>query len=182
MYREGLNHPNWNFTKVLIIIYGIASAMQFLHSNNILHLELTTSNILIDDNLRPKVGINYFTAQTKEEIPKYMVGTPVFMAPEIKDLKYTKAVDVYAFGMIELLSEEHKFPFFDAKECIDNIYKGYRLSINSSVPRAYKELIESCWAQDPSKRPTFDEIVIQLETNHRRLSMNQLKKNVRIHW
>ena len=49
--------PNfWNNTKKLINIYGISSALLFLHSQNIIHRDLKPSNILEDDHLYPQIS------------------------------------------------------------------------------------------------------------------------------
>ena len=40
-----------------------------------------------------------------------------------------------------------------------------RPSFNTEIPSSYKKLIEECWNQDPSKRPTFEEIVNKLQTD-----------------
>lgn len=45
--REKINNPNWNDTRKLIVIYGIASAMSYLHSHNILHRDLKQEKMLI---------------------------------------------------------------------------------------------------------------------------------------
>ena len=43
--------------------------------------------------------------------------------------------------------------------------EGFRPKIKGNVPDAYRNLIESCWSQDPDKRPSFDNIVKDLESN-----------------
>ena len=44
-----------NPTKRLIILYGIASGMSYLHSHNIIHCSLKPSHIYLDDFLFPKI-------------------------------------------------------------------------------------------------------------------------------
>ena len=46
----------WNDTKKLMIIYGIASGMMYLHANKILHRDLKPQNILLDEYLLPKIS------------------------------------------------------------------------------------------------------------------------------
>ena len=53
--RRGVASDKWNDTTKLIILYGIASAMSFLHSNKIIHRDLKPENILMDENLYPKI-------------------------------------------------------------------------------------------------------------------------------
>lgn len=54
--RNSPTDSKLNDTRKLIIIYGIASAMAYLHSHNIIHRDLRPSSILIDDNLNPKIS------------------------------------------------------------------------------------------------------------------------------
>lgn len=45
----------WNSTKKLINIFGIASSMRFLHSHDIIHRNLKPSTIMVDDQMYPKL-------------------------------------------------------------------------------------------------------------------------------
>ena len=105
--RKSLNDDGWNDTMKLINAIGIATAMAYLHSINILHRDLKTSNIFIDEYFHPFVGdfgiskvLNNGDEEIYEDSGAYF-GTAPYMAPEIiRDNKYSKKSDVYSFSMI----------------------------------------------------------------------------------
>ena len=43
--------------------------------------------------------------------------------------------------------------------------KGYRLNLSEKVPKSYRNLIEKCWSQSPTKRHSFYESVHSLKTD-----------------
>ena len=164
--REGIEIPFWDDTMKLICIYGIASAMSYLHSRNILHCDLKPNNILLDDFLFPKIcdfskSIKITRTFTTDDLQ--------YMSPELfMDFKYTKKSDVYSFAIIcyYILVNQTIIKGVFSFIIVDMIVThNYRPEINDKIPIAYKTLIESCWNQDPSKRPSFQEIVDQLREN-----------------
>ena len=168
--REGFEIPFFDDTKKLIIIYGIAFSMMYLHSLNIIHRDLKPGNILIDEYLFPKLTDFGFSKEVLMNIKQTstIFGTSAFIAPEIwDDNNYSKKSDVYAFAVLvyEILCEI--IPFCDLNEfqiaCL--ISDGKRPTIKSGIPKCYKDLIESCWSQEIDKRPTFTEIVENLQNN-----------------
>lgn len=54
--KSGLSLSEWNSTRKLIFIYGIASGMSYLHHNNVFHRDLKSENILIDEYFHPKIS------------------------------------------------------------------------------------------------------------------------------
>ncbi|KAK8870912.1 hypothetical protein M9Y10_008825 [Tritrichomonas musculus] len=162
----------WNNTKKLINIYGIASAVSYLHKNNIIHRDLKTENIFIDCSFYPKLSGFHISKRAKNtfETSQHIKGTPAYLAPEVYLRKeYSKASDVYSFAfvMYEIMMDKKCFNNGISPKQIKKMIaeKGYRPSFDSKIPECYKQLIEKCWSQDPSERPTFDEIVFQLKNN-----------------
>lgn len=115
--RKSISASFWNDTRKLINIYGIASAMSYLHAHNIIHRDLKPANILMDSFLCPKIadfGLSKInTIEKVDSIIKSadgcIKGTPSYMAPEIWfRVEYSKASDVYTFGLILFEIYTHK--------------------------------------------------------------------------
>lgn len=109
---------DWNNTKDLIIIFGIASSMSYLHSYDILHRNLKPSNIFIDEKYHPKIAD--FGHYTKSYVDKTMTyhatmgvkRNPEYCAPEVlSGPDFIKPSDVYSFAMIvyELIAKTKVF-------------------------------------------------------------------------
>ena len=65
--REGHSISAWNDTMRLINIYGIASALKYLHSIEIIHRDLKPENILLDEHLLPKLSDFGFAKSLSQE-------------------------------------------------------------------------------------------------------------------
>ena len=114
--RYSKSKINFDDTHKAIIIYGIASAMRYLHSHGIIHRDLKPSNVLLDDFLFPKIsdfGLSeIIDSKTTNETVKSYKGTPIYMSPEIwSKYQYSQASDVYAFSILlyEIITNEVPF-------------------------------------------------------------------------
>lgn len=156
-------------TTKLIILYGVASAMSFLHSNEIIHRDLKLDNVLIDEQIRPQVcdfGLSKSLKSVSFDNSNYK-GAGYIMAPEVFEEEYTKESDVFSFAMLayELITGIEPFDGFTKIKVQNEIKKGNRPKFSDDIPDAYMQLIEGCWSDDPNERPSFDEIVNNLENN-----------------
>lgn len=67
---------------------GLASALSYMHSLCIAHRDLKLENVIIDDNLKPKlIDFGFSTCLGKDKKVKIFCGTPSYMAPEIVQKK-----------------------------------------------------------------------------------------------
>lgn len=155
------------------ILIDVAKALQFLHSQfpPIAHLDVKTPNVLIsslDPGAYAVAKLSDFgtSEQFENVINVRKVDNPSWLAPEILNSQpYTKAVDIYAFGIIcwEVLTR--KKPWHDIQWIAliqENIVSGERPKIPSYCSRKLTKLIQSCWHHEPSSRPGWDWILNSL--------------------
>ncbi|KAG2388843.1 hypothetical protein C9374_000282 [Naegleria lovaniensis] len=203
----------------LQILFGVANGLCYLHDlkpNAIIHRDLKSGNILLEENLQPKVcdfGLSKLVGNNNNISNSLTtnMGTLFYMAEVIggdnSNMTITNKIDVYSFGIVmyELFFEDnpfinyhsqkiHKFSQPDISD--HNVYsiplkvsKGLRPKIPFSnreeqvlwiqeymkedeksfgmselcwLVDRFMELMKSCWDQNPSRRPSFDDVADRL--------------------
>lgn len=156
--------PDLTPTNKTIISMGIARGMKHIHSHGMIHRDLKSLNIMLDEDCYPRIcdfGLARLANEEAEEFTQD-VGTPHWMAPEIFDSgKYDNKVDVYAFGMLmwEMLTETAPFKGRTGVQIAYAVTKkNERPVIPSVTPKTLSNFIRQCWDQDPEKRPSMSKI------------------------
>ncbi|XP_068636695.1 cysteine-rich receptor-like protein kinase 42 isoform X2 [Aristolochia californica] len=169
----------------LLIIVGVAEGLAFLHSGanqRIIHRDIKSSNILLDENLNPKIAdfglVRGFSAD-KTHLSTGIAGTLGYMAPEyLVRGQLTDKADVYSFGVLilEIICGRKNTVY--AKETgsvLSTVWKNYRSNtLTESVDPRLKGNFPKQRAQDvlqigllctqalASLRPSMYEVVNML--------------------
>jgi len=102
-----------SFTEKEIVdfLHTLACGLEYLHEKNIIHRDIKPSNILIDDDGKAKlsdIGLGAFIASGAKSSVASRAGTPMYMAPEIRNLKGSipkrllPPSDIYSLGVVGL--------------------------------------------------------------------------------
>ena len=100
------------------ICHDITLALSFLHSNDIVHRDLSSNNVLLIGNVRAKVT-DFGMARLGDQNPRatqltftMCPGTDVYMPPEAvqEESVYTEKIDCFSFGVITLQILTRQFP------------------------------------------------------------------------
>ena len=97
------------------ICHDITLALSFLHSNGIIHRDLSSNNVLLIGNIRAKVtdfGMAKLGDLTPQATFTKCPGTDVYMPPEVvqDDIVYTEKIDCFSFGVIVIQLLTRQFP------------------------------------------------------------------------
>ena len=100
------------------ICHNVSLALSFLHSNKIIHRDLSSNNVLLRGNILAKVTdfgmarLGDINPQTTRFTSTMCPGTDVYMPPEAVQDKpvYTEKIDCFSFGVIIVQMLTRQFP------------------------------------------------------------------------
>lgn len=180
----------FTYNTLLTMAKDIADAFHYLHNNvhegcTVIHRDIKPDNIgftadgevkLFDFGLCTCVKKRHTADEVYEMTGN--TGSLRYMAPEVALRQpYNEKTDVYSFGILLWQMAKDKTPFkgMNRTDFMNRVVKkGERPKIDKSWTPEFVQLLESCWHQDHTQRPTFEMICHSLT----RLIMTAEGKNV----
>ncbi|XP_065577824.1 kinase suppressor of Ras 2-like [Artemia franciscana] len=184
LYRHlHLRKDKFPMNKAVTIAQQISQGMGYLHARGIVHKDLKTKNIFLENG---KVVITDFglssvsrlcaPGRRKEDLP-IPSGWLCYLAPEIMqnlrpggnesdELPFSAASDIYAFGSVwyELLCGEWPWRQLPPETVIWMVGRGMKYPLaNLQTSKDVKEILMTCWSYCPDERPEFPKLLKILE-------------------
>ncbi|KAL0041949.1 hypothetical protein WJX79_010123 [Trebouxia sp. C0005] len=170
-----------DWSKRLSMALDAAKGVLHLHSHKptILHRDLKSPNMLVERHWRVKVtDFNLSrmvqTSSAGSSITSLLANNPRWLAPEVvSDHNYSKAADVYSFGIImwEMMTWDMPWEELNPFQIMLRLQAQDRPEIpplhtlpGQPLPGIadYIKLMQVCWSEDPSKRPGFEHVIVSI--------------------
>ncbi|MDQ0797955.1 serine/threonine-protein kinase [Streptomyces sp. B1I3] len=155
-------HGPMPVASVLLLVAGIAEALQVIHRAGIVHRDLKPSNVLLAVD-GPRVidfGIARAADTTALTGTGVSVGTPSFMSPEqAAGTSCTEATDVFALGQIAVFAATGAAAFGDGSSHAVLYRIVHEDPDLSRLPDELREVVTGCLGKDPAQRPSTARII-----------------------
>jgi len=162
----------------LSILLDTCKGLQFLHSKNIIHRDLSSNNILLTKHCVAKIADLGVAKVVKEGTQSFTTGpgTPAFLPPEarVADPIYGPPYDVFSLGCVCIHLVSMKFPKPTADMLIDTAGAATHVDLTEFERRIecltkfpqtpdLKPLVERCLNNAPKNRPDAASIIEYLK-------------------
>ncbi|GLY68882.1 serine/threonine-protein kinase [Amycolatopsis taiwanensis] len=147
---------------VLILMAGVAEALQSIHAAGVVHRDLKPSNVILALD-GPRVidfGIARAVDSTSLTRTGFRLGTPAFMSPEhVRGEAVSPAADVFALGVLGGFAASGELAFGGGSDPAVP-YRIIEQEPNlAGCPEPVRGVVERCLRKDPAQRPTPAEVM-----------------------
>ncbi|WP_131769176.1 serine/threonine-protein kinase, partial [Candidatus Protofrankia californiensis] len=142
---------------VLLLIAGVAEALQSIHAAGVIHRDLKPGNIILAAD-GPRVidfGISRAVEASSTRLTQagVQIGTPAFMAPEqVRGKSLETSGDVFSLGSTAYYAVTGELPFGGDAAVFHRIE--HKQPDWDRCPDQIRGVLEQCVEKDPAGRPT----------------------------
>ncbi|RIB01797.1 kinase-like domain-containing protein [Gigaspora rosea] len=175
----------------ILLALDICRGIGFLQSAEIFHHNIRCENVMITQNLEPKLtNFQYAREITGETSQITNISTIVhWLAPEkMRDHGYTYKCELFSFGMLlwELCYEKIPYENLETKDIMDHVRKGKREKLligrgkqseDKEIQKEFAGIINETWYDEPQMRISISALFLELS----KLKAKYVKAGVKLH-
>ena len=161
-------HAPLRLSQIVKYSTGVALGLDYLHKINIVHRDVKTANLLMDENDVVKIAdFGVARVMANDGVMTAETGTYRWMAPEvIAHQVYNHKCDVYSFAITlwELITggDIPYSGYTPLQAAVGVVQRGMRPTIPQSCHQVLAHTIQYSWQADMNTRPEFEQIVEML--------------------
>uniref|UniRef100_A0A182V9R1 non-specific serine/threonine protein kinase n=1 Tax=Anopheles merus TaxID=30066 RepID=A0A182V9R1_ANOME len=148
---------------VLNIFEQLASALSYMHSQNILHRDLKTANVFLHGKGTVKVGDFGISKIMNSNVhAQTVLGTPYYFSPEMCEGKeYDEKSDVWALGCIigEMCCLKKAFTASNLSELVGKIMTAEYVPLPACYSDSLRHVLGLMFQIEPIARPSASELL-----------------------
>ena len=151
--------------QILLWIAQLCLALSYVHDKQILHRDIKTQNIFIQNEHTIRIG-DFGIAKgynQNQDLGGSLIGTPLYMAPEVynSSKKYSFRSDIWSLGccIFEMCNLKNAFEAKSWNAVFVKVNKGQRAQLNSRYSLDMKNLVDSMLSVNGKNRPTIASIL-----------------------
>ena len=193
----------WTFGDALRHAAAVADGMAYLHASGIIHRDLKSANILVDEGLNPKIcdfGLSkQFGFSSMAVSAPSAHGTVSWSAPELlSGEKFGPSVDVYSWAVVFCETLSRRVPHYEKQTSAvilgvlgnaemrpqmpaSRADRG-EIGMNHSLAKVAEDkvfdIMVSAWSSNPQQRPSFREIIADLHSCLKNAPSHLLRESI----
>lgn len=172
LHRQG---HGFNFQSVTRIMGQIAQGMEYLHAKGITHPLLTTKCVSVHyriciSMLTPGAATGHVEPDELVYLPPEAMRTLYMEQGRLHRAKtsgHTFEANIFSFGTIvyEMVTMQRPFTGVHGNCIVWQVATGRTHSLQQLAEGKFRDLVQGCWTERPHQRPSFKELLEEIEQN-----------------
>ena len=190
--KEKIKNNKISIKDVVNIVVQIAAGLGAAHKKGIIHRDIKSSNVMINDEGKVKImdfGLAKIGKGLHSTNTGIRMGTTIYMSPEqLNGEEVDHLTDIWSFGVVLYEMLTGRLPFWNEYEqaiiyLIMHQDPESVLNIKKNIPNYFDKIIRKSLCKDKKSRyQNFNEIIDEIEKNNRIINFEKLvdKKSIAV--